>query len=242
MADSSVNAKIELLENYGLIPNGYVDLGMQLLPYQSVSIENMENAIVKLIDHVSINMIRGKQDLPFLTLKPDEVKVFEDFFVKDPSLKFETFRSFIGKPTKLLNRITHCMDYGIPYKNENNELLPILYSEDAACKLYLSGYFKKENKESDDNKLSEDEIELFTKVCAILQKLVHDNGTGPLIIFEPLESKIIETIKSNPNLSEEKLAYEIIMSYQSLQTLTQGITIPFAESNSDSGRRQTGQR
>jgi hypothetical protein len=240
MTDSSVNAKFELLKKYGLTFTNYQMVCLQFPAFKRVPVEDMEYAIVNLLDHVSQRKIIGKQDLPFLTLDREEVDCFINFFNQnDKDLKLETFRSFIGDPKKLFGRIEHCIKYAIPYKDQDNSLLSILSYEDEPCRQYLKGYFMES---SPDKDLSEDEMILFNKVSGILQKIVYENTKGPLIIFDPLEKDIIAAVKSNPNLSEEKIAYEIIKTNSSLRIITEGIAIPFATSGSDGSRRQTGQR
>ena len=240
MADSSVNAKFELLRGYDLIHPDYKDISVNLVPYNKVTTDAMEYVIKNLLSHVSIQKITGKQDLPFLTLDEEEVNKFVDFFNKsDKDLKFETMRSFIGDPTKLFDRINHAIKYGIPYKNQTNELLSIFLHEDEACKLYLKGYYRKQ---SPDNMLSEEELDLFNKVSGILQRYVYDTNDAPLIIFDPLEKDIVSAVKSNPNLSAEEIAVEVAKINSSLRVIAEGLTLPIATSGSDGSRRQTGQR
>ena len=240
MTDSSVNAKIELLKKYGLTFLSYQTVCMQFPPFKRTPVEDMEYAIVNLLEHVSQKKMTGKPDLPFLTLNREEVDNLINFFNShDNDLKFETFRSFIGDHKDLFDRIEHCILYKIPYKDQDNNLFSILYNENESCKHYLKGYYKKSDSESN---LSESELILFNKVSGILQTLVYENSKEPLIIFDPLEQDIISTIKLNPDLSVEKMAYEIIKNNSSLRIITEDMAIPFAESSGDSGRRQTGQR
>lgn len=238
MSESSVGSIIEELNELKLVSEEYKEkIKNDLFTYYgSVDKNNVINISNSLLGYSFNNTLTGRFDLPFLTLSEQRVKKYvEGFNSTDNDLKLKYLGNFKVDPDGLFERLNYCIDYNIPYKDENS----VLFSEinfELESSLYLRGMYLKRELNKD---LTEEEIEKFSKVCAYLQKIAYEKMHVKLLIVSQLEDAILNKIKSDPNLTVSEIASSLLDELSILKDMSD---YPIYNAEYESDYRGNGRR
>ena len=230
MDDLSVNGIITILKKYDLIDENYKNIVSDLFSYiskKAIYRERVEQIASSLPKYSSVPKITGYYDLHCLTLTPEELKAYLDGFNEyGDAIKLRQLGCFRAEPNGIFKRIKHCVQNGIPYVDTEN----VLFNEinfPSESNLYLDGFYLKDKP---GNKLTDQEIDLYNKVCGLLQTLVFKNSPQnqpyKLPIYGTVKDNIINAIKDNPTLSAEDIKDIVIESTPFLHPLVTTPELP----------------